>query len=150
MLQICLEEDICLYCLNARWEGEFEWPKTWDHSLRIAENSWVLGLESLKKFFEGRVSRNKIPEKKMLSTENKLQPINLPDTTGTSNRTGFYFQIKQKICLLAANTQDGFGAHRSKKYPVYNEIYCIFNVVGPYFCQRSWAFYSDSWHRGFN
>ncbi len=28
MLWICLEEDMLLYRPNARWEGEFEWPKT--------------------------------------------------------------------------------------------------------------------------
>ncbi len=28
MLWNCLEEDVCLYHPNARWEGEFEWLKT--------------------------------------------------------------------------------------------------------------------------
>ncbi len=28
MLRNCLEEDVCLYRPNARWEGEFEWLKT--------------------------------------------------------------------------------------------------------------------------
>ncbi|XDV24379.1 hypothetical protein PO909_028582 [Leuciscus waleckii] len=28
MLRICQEEDVCLYCLNARRGGKFEWPKT--------------------------------------------------------------------------------------------------------------------------
>ncbi len=37
------------------------------------------------------------------------------DTTGTSNGTGFYGQM----CFLAANTQDGFGEHRDKKYPMW-------------------------------
>ncbi len=32
--------------------------------------------------------------------------------TATSNVTGFYGQIKQKKNFLAANTQDGFGAHK--------------------------------------
>ncbi len=27
MLQICLEDDVCLYHPNARWGGEFEWLK---------------------------------------------------------------------------------------------------------------------------
>ncbi len=45
--------------------------------------------------------------------------------------------------FLAANTQDGFGAHR-------DEIYCcIFNVVGLYFCWRSWTSCLDTWHHGF-
>ncbi len=28
MLRICLEEDVCLYRPNARWEGDIEWLKT--------------------------------------------------------------------------------------------------------------------------
>ncbi len=50
--------------------------------------------------------------------KNKLQHIQLSDTTGTSNGTGFYGQMKQKISFLAANTQDEFGEHRDKKYPM--------------------------------
>ncbi len=45
------------------------------------------------------------------SSKNNLQHIQLSDTTGTSNGTGFYGQIKLKnIFFLAVNTQDGFGA----------------------------------------
>ncbi len=59
--------------------------------------------------------------------------------TGTSNGTGFYGQMKLKNELLAANTQDGFGAHRDKKYPMCTMKYycCIFYVVGLFFCWRS-------------
>ncbi len=55
------------------------------------------------------------------------------------------------MSFLTANTQDGFGEHRDKKYPnVYNEIYCcIFDVVGLYFCWRSWTSCLDTWHHGF-
>ncbi len=52
------------------------------------------------------------------SSKNKLQHIQLSDTTGTSNGTGFYGQMKLKNCFLAANTQDGFGEHRDKTYPI--------------------------------
>ncbi len=38
------------------------------------------------------------------SSKNKLQHIQLSDTTGTSNG-----QMKKKIGVLAANAQDGFG-----------------------------------------
>ncbi len=41
------------------------------------------------------------------SSKNKLQHIQLSDTTGTSNGTDFYGQMKLKISFLAANTQDG-------------------------------------------
>jgi len=52
------------------------------------------------------------------SSKNKLQQIQLSDTTGTSNGTGLCGQMKQKKNML-----DGFGAHKDKKYPyVYNLI----------------------------
>ncbi len=38
--------------------------------------------------------------------------------TGTLNETGFYGHMKQKMCFLAANTQDGFGEHRDKNDPM--------------------------------
>ncbi len=76
------------------------------------------------------------------SSKNKLQHIQFSDTTGTSSGTGLYGKLKmktKKLAFLTANTQDGFGQHRDKTH-VYNEIfYCIFNVVGLYFCWRSWT-----------
>ncbi len=60
-----------------------------------------LGQETLKKklikqplhhhMLFGNVFRKKIPS----SSKNKLQHIQLSDTTGTSNMTGFYGQMKQ-------------------------------------------------------
>ncbi len=99
----------------------------------------------------GGFQEKKNQEKKMLSSKHNLQHIQLSDTTGTSNGTGFYGQMKLKNELLAANTQDGFGEQRDKKVPhVYNEIYCcIFNVVGLYFFWRSWTSCLDTWHHGF-
>ncbi len=83
----------------------------------------------------------------MLSSKHNPQHIPLLDTTGTSNGTGFYVQMKlKKNSFLAANTQDGFGEHRDKKYPMYC---CIFDVVGLYFCWRSWTSCLDTWHHGF-
>ncbi len=50
--------------------------------------------------------------------------------TGISNGTGFYGQIKLKMSFLAANTQDGFGEHRDKKYPMckmkYTAVFVMF------------------------
>ncbi len=56
-------------------------------------------------------------EKLSKLVQKKLQHIQLSDTTGTSNGTGFYGQIKLNN-FLAATTQDGFGEHRDKKYPM--------------------------------
>ncbi len=59
--------------------------------------------------------------------------IQLSDKTGTSNRTGFYGQMLQKNSFLAANTQDGFGEHRDKKYPMCTMKYtAVFLMLGAY------------------
>jgi len=51
------------------------------------------------------------------SSKNKLQHIQLSDTTGTFNGNGLYGQMKKKReRFLAADTLDGFGANRHKKY----------------------------------
>ncbi len=79
--------------------------------------------------------------------------IQLSDTTGSSNGTGFYGQMKlKKNSVLAANTQDGFGEHKDKNYPMctMNIYCCIFDVVGLYFCWRSWTSCLDTWHHGFD
>ncbi len=142
MLRNCLEEDTRLYHPNAWSEGEFEWLKTLqDHSWRISENSWVLESENYPS-----------------SSKNKFQHIQLSDTTGTSNGTDFDSQMKQNKKLLAANTEDGFGEQRDTKLKVikstpcvqWNIAYCcIFDVVGLYFCCRSWTSCLDTWHYGF-
>ncbi len=49
------------------------------------------------------------------SSKNKLQQIQLSDTTGTSNGTGFYCQMKLKKSFLAANPPDEFSTNRDKK-----------------------------------
>ncbi len=55
-----------------------------------------------------------------------------------------------KMSFLAAQTQDGFGEHRDKKYPcVQWNILLYFDVVGLYFCWRSWTSCLDTWHHGF-
>ncbi len=52
--------------------------------------------------------------------------IQLSDTTGTSNGTGFYDQM---------NTQDGFNEHRDKKYPM-----CTMKYTALFF--MLWAYIS--------
>ncbi len=69
------------------------------------------------------------------SSKNELQHIQLSDTTGYSNGTGFYGQMKQKkMSFLAANTQDEFGEHGDKKYPMCTMRYtALFLCCGPIF-----------------
>ncbi len=153
MLWICLEEDVCLYHPNARWEGAFEWLDSSRTTAGELQKIVVSGLETNNQTAptSPRVVQMGFKKNDPHSFKNKLQHIQLSDTTGTSNETGFYGQIKQKKWFLAANTQDGFGEHRDKKVPlVYNEIYCcIFYVVGLYFCWRSWTSCLDTRHHGF-
>ncbi len=69
-----------------------------DHSWRIADKGWVSGSENLKK--NGQTSptsphvvREGFKKNSPHSSKNKLQHIQLSDTTGTSNGTGFYGQM---------------------------------------------------------
>ncbi len=49
-LQICLEEDVCLYHPNTRWGGEFEWPKTLQGpQLENCRERLSFGVRKLKK-----------------------------------------------------------------------------------------------------
>ncbi len=82
MLWICLEEDMCLYRPNARWEGEFEWLQTYQN-YQTAPTSPHVVREGFKKNYPH-------------SSKNNLQHIQLSDTIGTSNGTGFYGQMKLK------------------------------------------------------
>ncbi len=73
-----------------------------DHSWRIAENSWVSGSENLKQnikstphvFWEGFKKKKSRKENALMLEQS--QHIQLSDTTGTSNGTGFYGQMKLK------------------------------------------------------
>ncbi len=91
-----------LYCPDARWEGQRLFK---DHSWRIAENSWVSESENCKKKngqtapTSPRVVWEGFKKNDPRSSNNKLQYIQLSDTTGTSNGTGFYVQIKKKIAF---------------------------------------------------
>ncbi len=52
------------------------------------------------------------------SSKNKLQHIQLSDTTGTSNATDFYGQMKLKRkSFLPVNPPDGFSTNRDKNTP---------------------------------
>ncbi len=79
-----------------------------DHSWRIAENSWVSGSENLKKKkrqtapTSPHVVREGFKKNSPYSSKNNLQHIQLSDTTGTSNGTGFYGQMKPKKMLFSS------------------------------------------------
>ncbi len=129
--------------LMHRWEGEFERLKTLlGPQLENCRTKLSLGVRKplTKKLSnstyctsphvvcEGFKKNDPSPSK------NKLQHIQLSDMTGTSNGTGFYGQMKQKTyCFLAANTQDGFGEHRDKKYPMFTMKYtAVFFMLWAY------------------
>ncbi len=98
MLLICLEEDMCLYCPNARRGGEFEWLKTLQGSQpENCRKELSLGVRNHKKkkkikqhlhhhMLFGKVSRKNL-EKKMLSSKGvKKYPI------CTMKYTSFFFK----------------------------------------------------------
>ncbi len=121
MLWICLKEDVCLYRHNARWGGEFEWLKTLQGSQ--LENC-SLGVRNLKKIYQTspispHVVREGFKENSPHSSKNKLQQIQLSDTTGTSNGTGFYCQMKlKKIVFWQQTHQMSLVQTGIKKYPM--------------------------------
>ncbi len=71
-----------------------------DYSWRIAVNSWVSGSENIKTFQTAPTSPHVVWEgfekNYPSSSKNNPQHIQLLDTTGTSNGTGFYGQMKLK------------------------------------------------------
>ncbi len=81
-----------------------------------------LGVRNLKKIYQTspkspHVVREGFKKNSPHSSKNKLQQIQLSDTTGTSNGTGFYCQMKLKKKFLAANPPDEFSTNRDKKVP---------------------------------
>ncbi len=72
-----------------------------DHSWRIVEKGLVSGSENLLKKIVNQPLHNHMlfggfQENSPSSSKNNLQHIQLSDTTGTSNGTGFYGQMKLK------------------------------------------------------
>ncbi len=95
MLWNCLEEDLCLMH-GEKWE--FEWlktPRTTAGELqKIVESR---GQKTLKNCpTSPHVVWEGLEKNYPSSSKNNLQHIQLSDTTGTSNETGFYGQIKQQ------------------------------------------------------
>ncbi len=90
-----------------------------DHSCRIVS----LGVRKPKKKknqtspTSPHVVREGFKENSPHSSKNKLQQIQLSDTTGTSNGTGFNGQMKLKKSFLAENPPDEFSTNRDKKVP---------------------------------
>ncbi len=142
MLWICLKEDVCLYRPNARW-GEFEWPKTLkDHSWRIAEKVWVSGSENLLKNYQTAptsprclegLQEKKNQEKKMLSLFHQKTISSIYSVI--RHNWNFKWDLASmvrcnyKMSFLAAITQDGFGEHKDKKYPM-----CTMNILLYFWC----------------
>ncbi len=139
MLWNCLEEDVCLYRPNARWGGEFEWLKTLQGPQLENSRKYTESRGQKNFFFKSPISLDVVWEgiekNYPSSSKNKLQHIQLSDTAETSIGTGFYGQMKQRNSFLAANTQDGFGEHRDKKYPM-----CTIKYTAVFF--MLWAYIS--------
>ncbi len=125
MLRNCLEEDVCLYHPNSRWGGEFEWLKTPRTTA-----------EELQKIVESpgqKILKKKLSNSTYITTcclggfQEKWSSLIQKQTPAYSViRHDWNFKWDwllwsdetKKISFLAANTQDGFGEHRDKKYPM--------------------------------
>ncbi len=131
MLWICLKEDVCLYRPNARW-GEFEWPKTLQGSqLENCRKSLGFGgRKTFKKIIKQHLhhlvvwkgfKKKKNQEKKMLSLfHQKTISSIFSYQTQLELQMGLASMVRcnYKMSFLAAITQDGFGEHKDKKYPM--------------------------------
>ncbi len=125
MLRNRLEENMCLYRPNAWWEGEFEWINTLqgpqlencrkEWSLRVRNplkqfsNSLYITTCCLGGFQENIILARPKTNSSIFSNQTRLE-LN-GDWILWSNET-------KTMSFLAANTQDGFGEHRDKKYPM--------------------------------
>ncbi len=162
-LRNCLEDGVCLYRPNARWGGVWvvkDSPRNTAGELqKIVESQ---GHKTLKR--NGQTFPHTSPhviwegfkKNDPLSSKNNLQHIQLSDTTGTSNGTGFYGQMKQKKKVFSSKHSRWVWWTQGYKAPhVYNEIYCCsFDVVGLYLWWRyllyiSWTSCLDAWYHGY-
>ncbi len=143
MLWNCLKEDVCLYRPNARSGGEFEWLKT-------------LGVRKpLKKTIKQHLHHHMLFGRvsiKILLAHPKTNSSIFSYQTRLELQMGLTSMVRwnKKMSFLAAHTQDGLVNTGIKVPHVYKEIYgCIRDVVGLYFCWRSWTSCLVTWHHGF-
>ncbi len=140
MLWICLKEDVCLYRPNARWEEEFVLSK--EHSWRIAENCLVSGSENLKKKLSNSTYITTCCLGGFQEKWSSLMQKQTPAYSVVRQDWNFkwvwllWSDETKKNSFLVANTQDGFGEHRDKKY-----LMCTIKYTAVLF--MLWAYISD-------
>ncbi len=151
MLLNCLEEVLRLYRPNARWGGEFEWPKTLQGpQLRIAENSW--DSENLKRIVKQPLHHHMLFGRISRKTKKKQTPAySVIRHDWNFKWDWLLWSDETKTELLAANTQDGFGEHRDKKYPMCTMKYtAVCFMLSAYISAGGpWTYCLDTWHHGF-
>ncbi len=114
-----------VYRPNARWEGEFEWPKTLQGP-QLENYSWVSGPKTLKKLSNSPYITTCCSggfQEKFSSLVQKQSPAYSVIRHDCNFKWDWllWSDETKKMSFLAANTQDGFGEHGDKKYPhVYN------------------------------
>ncbi len=131
--------------MHSEKESLSGWRLSKNHSWRIAEtlkNIYQTAPTSPHVVWEGFKINN--PS----SFKNKLQHMQLSDTTGTSNRIGFYSQMKQKkehFGTLNGLVNTGIQSTSCVQWNMLLYFWCC----GLYFCWRSWTSCLDTWHHGF-
>ncbi len=149
-----------LYRPNERRGEEFEWLKTLQGP-QLETFRKVSGSENLLKKMcqtaptSPHVVWEDFKKNYSSSSKNKLQHIQLSDTTGTSNGTGFYDQMKQNVLLFSIkHSRWVWWTQRLKSTPCvqWNILLCFF-MWWAYFSARGpghWSWRSlDTWHHGF-
>ncbi len=122
MLRNCLEEDVCLYRPNARWGGEFEWLKTllWPQLQNIVESRGQKTLrKNVKQHLHHHMLFGRVSRKNVLAHPKSNSSI-FSYQTQLELQMGLASMVRgnKNMSFWVANTQDGFGEHRDKKYPM--------------------------------
>ncbi len=148
MLRNCLEEDVCLYCPNARWGGEFEWLKTLHLYLVILQTLLSKAITiTIGEYIKRLILKRQTGDHSSRTTAGELQKI-----AESRGQKTFFFLNVQTAPTSPQVVWEGF----EKNYPSSSKNMCtmkytavFFYVVGLYFCRRSWTSCLDTWHHRF-
>ncbi len=140
---------MCIYRPNSRREGEFEWLNTLQGSQLESQGQKTFKKKNQTAPTSPHVVWEGFKKNYPRSSKNKLQHIQLSDTNGTSNGTGFYGQMKQRNELFSSKHSIWVWCSRTKSTPCvqwHTLLYCwccgaifLLEVLDILFrCMASW------------